>query len=109
MLKASIPIIMLPFIPFFSITIIEINAPAANKVIGLERSPNPIIVGLFDGTVTPIILKPIIARNRPIPAPIPNFRDFGIALSNHARIGVKDIIKKSTPATRTAPSASAGV
>ena len=41
----------------------------------------------------PIISIPIIARNNPIPAPIPSFKLFGIELIIHARIGVKDIIK----------------
>ena len=53
----------------------------------------------------PIISIPIIARNNPIPAPIPSFKLFGIELIIHARIGVKDIIKNKIPATNTAPNA----
>ena len=56
-----------------------------------------------------MISKPIIAKNKPIPAPIPNFKLFGIEFINQALIGVRDIIKNTTPATNTAPSASAGV
>ena len=55
---------------------------------------------------TPIISNPIIARNSPIPAPIPSFKLLGIEFINHDLIGVKDIIKNNTPATKTAPKAS---
>ena len=48
----------------------------------------------------------MIARKPPIPAPIPNFKLFGIELINQALIGVKEINKNSTPATNTAPKAS---
>ena len=51
----------------------------------------------------------MIAKNKPIPAPIPSFKLFGIEFINQALIGVYEIIKKTTPATNTAPSASAGV
>ena len=51
----------------------------------------------------------MIARNRPIPAPIPSFKLFGIEFISQALNGVNEIIKKTTPATKTAPSASAGV
>ena len=51
----------------------------------------------------------MIARKRPIPAPIPSFKLFGIELISQALSGVNEIIKKTTPATKTAPSASAGV
>ena len=51
----------------------------------------------------------MIAKKRPIPAPIPSFKLFGIEFINQALIGVNEIIKKTTPATNTAPSASAGV
>ena len=45
----------------------------------------------------------MIAKNNPIPAPIPSFKLFGIELINQALMGVKDIAKNITPATRTAP------
>ena len=41
----------------------------------------------------------MIAKNNPIPAPIPSFKLFGIELINQALIGVSDIIKNNTPAT----------
>jgi AGZA family xanthine/uracil permease-like MFS transporter len=47
-----------------------------------------------------------IPKNKPIPAPIPNFKLLGIELINQALIGVKEIIKNNTPATNTAPKAS---
>ena len=36
---------------------------------------------------------------------MPSFKLFGIELINQALIGVKDMIKNKTPATKTAPSA----
>ena len=52
-----------------------------------------------------MISNPIIAKNNPIPAPIPSLRLLGIELINHALIGVNEIIKNNIPATRTAPNA----
>ena len=99
---------MLPLILNFSITIIDINAPAPNNNNGFDKSPSwTNVTGL--SAVNPMISKPIIAKNKPIPAPIPNFKLFGIEFINQALIGVRDIIKNTTPATNTAPSASAGV
>ena len=89
-------------------TIIDMNAPAPKRSKGFDKSPSCTnVTGL--SAVKPIISKPIIAKNNPIPAPIPSFKLFGIELISHALIGVKEIIKKTTPATKTAPSASAGV
>ena len=51
----------------------------------------------------------MIAKNNPIPAPIPSFKLFGIELINQALIGVNDIIKNNIPATNTAQSAAWGV
>ena len=42
-----------------------------------------------------MICNPIIARNKPIPAPIPNFKLLGIEFISQARIGVRDIIKNN--------------
>jgi len=72
------PIIIFPLIFIFSITIIEIKAPAPHKSNGFETSPNLNIVSFPDGTCRPIKLKPITAKNKPIPAPIPSFKLFGI-------------------------------
>ena len=84
------------------------NAPAPKSSNGFDKSPNwTNVTGL--SAVKPIISKPIIAKNNPIPAPMPNFKLFGIELINHALIGVKEMTKNTTPATRTAPKASAGV
>ena len=107
-LKATIPIIMFPLICIFSITIIDINAPAPKRSKGFERSPSVTRVTGWSA-VSPIISKPITPKNKPIPAPIPSFKLFGIEFINQALIGVNEIIKKTTPATNTAPSASAGV
>ena len=99
---------MLPLIFIFSITIIEIKAAAPNKVKGLLKSPScTSTTGLSE--VRPINWNPISAKNNPIPAPIPSFKLFGIEFISHALSGVSETIKNTTPATNTAPSASAGV
>ena len=51
----------------------------------------------------------MIARNRPIPAPIPNFKLFGIELIIQALMGVSETNKKNIPESKTAAKASAGV
>ena len=100
--------IILPLTFNISNTIIAMNVAQPNNTNGLLRSPNCTnVTGL--STTTSIIWRPIIARNNPIPAPIPNLRLFGIELINQALIGVRDIIKNNTPATNTAPKASWGV
>ena len=107
-LKARIPIMILPLTLSFSKTIIVTNARQAKIIIGSLRFPNfTSVAGL--STTTPIICKPIIAKNNPIPAPIPSFRLFGIELIIHALNGVSDIAKKTTPATSTAPKAWSGL
>ena len=87
------------------------RAAKAIKINGFCKNPNESITTLSspDGTVSPIKVKPIIARKSPIPAPIPSFKLFGIALIIQARIGVTEIITNRIPATKTAPNASCGV
>ena len=99
---------MLPLTLSFSKTTIATNARHPNRTRGFLISPNVTNVTGWSPT-TPIISKPIIARNNPIPAPIPSFKLLGIELINQARIGVKEIIKNNTPATSTAPKAAWGV
>ena len=89
-LKATIPIIMFPLIFIFSITIIDINAPAPKRSKGLLRSPNVTRVTGWSA-VSPIISKPITPKNKPIPAPIPSFKLFGIELISQALIGVSAV------------------
>ena len=103
-LKTMIPIIIFPLIFSFSITIIDTKARQPKIISGFFISPKVTNVTGWSAT-TPIISRPIIAKNKPIPAPIPNFKLLGIELINHARIGVKEIIKNRTPATKTAPKA----
>ena len=55
-----------------------------------------------------MISNPMIAKNNPMPAPIPNFKLLGMELIIQALKGVSDMIKKTIPATNTAPNASAG-
>ena len=104
-LNTNIPMMMLPFTFIFSKTIIAIKVAHPKRTNGSPRLPNLTKV-TGSSTTTSIICNPIIAKNNPIPAPIPNFKLFGIELISHALIGVKDIIKNNTPATNTAPSAS---
>ena len=104
-LKTKIPIIIFPFIFIFSSTIIAIKVAHPNKTNGLLRSPSFTNV-TGSSTTTSIICSPMIAKNNPIPAPIPNFKLLGIELINHALIGVSEITKNNTPATNTAPNAS---
>ena len=77
---------------------IAINVAQPNKTIGLLKSPSFTSV-TGSSTTTSMICNPIIAKNNPIPAPIPSFRLFGIELINQALIGVRDMIKNNTPAT----------
>ena len=107
-LNAKIPIIIFPFTFIFSSTTITIKVAQPNKTNGLLKSPSFTKV-TGSSTTTSIICNPMIAKNNPIPAPIPNFKLLGIELINQARIGVRDIIKNNTPATSTAPKASCGV
>ena len=104
-LNTKIPIIIFPLIFIFSITMIAINVAQPNKTIGLLKSPSFTRV-TGSSTTTSMICNPIIAKNKPIPAPIPNLRLLGIEFINQALIGVRDIIKNNTPATSTAPKAS---
>ena len=107
-LNAKIPIIIFPLTFIFSKTIIAMKVAHPSNTNGLLKSPNCTnVTGL--STTTSIICNPIMAKNNPIPAPIPNFKLLGIELINQALIGVRDIIKNNTPATNTAPSASCGV
>ena len=104
-LKAKIPIIIFPFTFIFSKTIIAMKVAHPSKTIGSPKFPNFTSV-TGSSTTTSIICKPIIAKNNPIPAPIPNFKLLGIELISQALIGVNEIIKNKTPATNTAPKAS---
>ena len=107
-LKNKMPIIILPFTFILSKTIIAIKVAHPNKTNGSPKLPNCTnVTGL--STTTSIIWRPIIAKNNPIPAPIPNFKLLGIEFINHALIGVREMIKNNTPATSTAPRASCGV
>ena len=53
----------------------------------------------------PAFLNPMIARNNPIPAPMPSFIDFGIELIIYRLAGVTDSNKNTSPATNTAANA----
>ena len=80
------------------------NVNNANKTGADFKSPNPTKVAGLSTTI-PAFLRPIIARNKPIPAPIPNFRDFGIAFIRYALHGDKLISKNKIPEQKTAANA----
>ena len=75
---ARILITIAPGIFNLSKAIINVNVNKANKTGADFKSPNPTKVAGLSTTI-PAFLRPIIARNNPIPAPIPNFKDLGIA------------------------------
>ena len=98
----------MPLTLIFSNTIITINARQPSKTKGCLMLPRVTKVTGWSPT-TPMISSPIIARNKPIPAPIPNFKLFGIELMIQALMGVRETNKKNIPESKTAAKASAGV
>ena len=69
----------------------------------LRGSPSPTrVAGL--STTTPAFFKPIIAKNKPIPAPIPSFMPFGILLMMYF-LGVILKPRNTIPAINTAANA----
>ena len=97
-LKTSIPMIIFPLIFIFSKTTIKTKVKHPKSTKGFLISPKVTRVTGWSPT-TPIISRPIIAKNNPIPAPIPSFKLLGIEFINQALKGVSDIAKKITPAT----------
>ncbi len=96
--------IMAPGICLLSSMAIIANPSPANNTGQDEMSPRPTSVeGL--STTMPAFLNPIIARNNPIPAPMPSFIDFGIELIIYRLAGVTDSNKNTSPATNTAANA----
>ena len=80
------------------------NPSPVNSTGQLATSPNPTsVAGL--STTTPAFLRPIIARNKPIPAPTPSFIDLGILLIMYLRAGVTLNPINTIPATNTAANA----
>ena len=70
----------------------------------LDTSPKPTsVAGL--STTTPAFFNPMIARNKPIPAPTPSFIDFGMLLIMYLRAGVTLSPINTIPATNTAANA----
>ena len=100
-LTAKIPIMIDPVTPRLSRIAIIIK-PTAAKITGIDvTSPKPTrVAGL--STTTPAFFNPMIARNKPIPAPTPNFMLFGILLMIHCLAGVTDNKINTKPATKTA-------
>ena len=103
-LTARIPIITAPGTPRLSRIAIIAKPNPVNRTGQLLMSPRPTkVAGL--STTTPAFLSPMIARNRPIPAPTPNFIDFGILLIMYFLAGVTLNPMNTKPATNTAASA----
>ena len=101
---ASILITIAPGIFNLSKAIIKVNVNSANKTGADFKSPSPTRVAGLSTTI-PAFFNPIIARNNPIPAPIPNFKDLGIALIKYALNGDMLIIKNKIPEQKTAANA----
>ena len=75
---AKILITIAPGILSLSRAIIKIKVSKASNTGADFKSPNPTKVAGLSTTI-PAFFNPIIAKKRPIPAPIPNLRDLGIA------------------------------
>ena len=103
-LTARTPRIIAPGILRLS-SIAIITKPSPVRITGqLVTSPKPTsVAGL--STTTPAFFKPMIARNKPIPAPTPSFILLGILLIIYLRAGVTLSPINTTPATNTAASA----
>ena len=101
---ARIPMIIAPGTPRRSRTAM-ITKPIPASSTGIDvTSPRPTNVAGLSTTI-PAFWKPIIAKNRPIPAPTPSFMDFGIELMIYLRAGVRDKTRNAIPATNTAANA----
>ena len=75
-----------------------------NNTVGFLRSPKPTsVAGL--STIMPEFFKATKARNKPIPPPMANFNDIGIALTMASRILNILIAIKIKPDTKTAAKA----
>ena len=71
---------------------------------GCFKSPKPTkVAGL--STITPAFLSAIKARNKPIPPPMANFNDMGMALTMASRILNMLMAMKIIPDTKTAAKA----
>ncbi len=84
-------------------TIIK-NPNSANNTVGCLISPKPTKVAWLS-TMIPAFFSAISARNKPIPPPIANLSDIGIALTIASRILKKLIARKTRPETKTAAKA----
>ena len=104
MLTANIPIMIAPGIFLLSRIAITAKPRPANNTGQLEMSPSPTRVAGLSTTI-PAFLKPIMARNNPMPAPTPSFILLGIELIIYFLAGVTDNTINTIPATNTAASA----
>ena len=96
-----IPITMAPGILRLLSTAMMMNPRPASNTGNEATSPSPTkVAGL--STMIPAFSKPMIARNSPIPAPIPSFMLFGIELMMYFRAGLTERMMNTTPATNTA-------
>jgi hypothetical protein len=76
----------------------------ASKATGFVKSPKPVGVPP-PATIIPTLIRPIYAIKKPIPAPIANLRDCGIAATTFALSPVTLMIRYKIPETKTAPNA----
>ena len=99
-----IPIIIAPGIFLIESIAISKNPKPANKVLEFAKSPKLRKVAPSE-IIIPPFFRPINPIKRPTPAPIAILRFSGILSSIHLRKGVMLIMKKRTPAMKTAPRA----
>ena len=103
-LTAKIPIIIAPGTFLLSKIAIIAKPKPASSTGQDEMSPRPTsVAGL--STTTPAFLNPMIAKNKPIPAPIPSFIERGIELMIYFLAGVTLSAMNTIPAIKTAASA----
>ena len=76
-LTASIPMIIAPGICRLSRIAIMANPKPANNTGNDETSPKPTSVAGLSTTI-PAFLNPIMAKNKPMPAPMPSFIERGM-------------------------------
>ena len=101
---ARMPIRIAPGTRRVSSAAIRMNPSTANTTAGDLKSPSVTSVAGCALTM-PALCRPMMARNRPMPAAIDSFRLLGMELITHSRMGVRLTIKNRMPDRNTAPSA----
>jgi hypothetical protein len=101
---ASMPITTAPTVRRAESAAMSTN-PSSMKIAGVAvRSPRPTMVASL-ATITPLPDRAMMPRKKPMPAEMPSFRERGMALISHSRIGSTDSAMKISPEMNTAPRA----